>query len=141
MKTLILAALLTVPSVAMAGRHYIEGEINDRNGDPLDRVIISLSPGNVQLVSDREGKFLIDYLRDDEGERTKLSKKTDYQIEVFKPGYHIETFNFYYKKGPLALQSFTLVEDTIDVRDEGENLDPELYETPTVNTGAAYEGQ
>ena len=137
--SLALAALLfATPALA---RNAISGEVKDRNGAPLDRVIITLKPGNVQLVTDREGRFLVDYLRDDEGERTKLSKKTDYAIEIFKPGFHLETRTFYYKSGELILDPFTMVEETIAVRDEGENLDPDIYSTGTTNTGATYEGQ
>ncbi len=138
---LILLATLSVAVPAHAARHYITGVVKDRNGAPLDRAVITLAPGNVQLVTDREGRFLIDYLRDDEGERTRLSKRTDYALEVFKPGYHIQSERFYYKAGPLELQALTLVEETIKVRDEGENLDPDLYVEPTTNVGATYEGQ
>lgn len=135
------AALLAVPTVAQAARHQISGEVQDRNGDPLDRAIISLDPGNVQLVTDREGRFLIDYLRDEDGERTRLDKKTDYTLEVFKPGYHVESLEFYYKRGPVELKPITLVEETIEIRDDGENLDPELYSERNSNVGATYEGQ
>ena len=107
----------------------------------MDRAIISLEPGNVQLVTDREGRFLIDYLRDDDGERIRLAKRMDYELEVFKPGFHTQTFNFYYKKKGLMLDTFTLVEETIEVQDHGENIDPTLYSDQTTNTGATYEGQ
>lgn len=137
---LLLFAALLVATPAFAA-NFISGVIQDRNGAPLDRAIITLSPGNVQLVTDREGRFLIDYLRDDAGERTKLAKKTDYQLEVFKPGYHVTTHNFFYKSGALELESFTMTEETIQIRDEGENLDPELYSDPSTNVGATYEGQ
>ncbi|MBW2256134.1 MAG: carboxypeptidase regulatory-like domain-containing protein [Deltaproteobacteria bacterium] len=143
MKRFLLAmatALILAPS-AFAGRHYIGGVVEDRNGDPVDRVIISLTPGNVELVSDREGRFVIDYLRDESGERTKLAKKTDYQVEIFKPGFHVQTHNFYFKSRGLELKPFTLIEETIQIRDEGENLDPALYSDPSTNVGATYEGQ
>lgn len=138
---LALPVLLLFATPAMAGRHSISGEVKDRNGTPLDRVVITLKPGNVQLVTDREGRFLIDYLRDEEGQRTRIGKRTDYAIEVFKPGFHIETRTFYYKAGPLVLEPFRMTEETIAIRDEGENLDPEIYSTGTTNTGATYEGQ
>jgi len=138
---LAMAAALFLAPPAFAGRNYIAGAVEDRNGDPVDRVIISLTPGNVELVSDREGRFVIDYLRDDAGERMKLSKRTDYQIEIFKPGFHVQTYNFYYKSRGLELKPFTLVEETIEIRDEGENLDPALYSDQTTDVGATYEGQ
>jgi hypothetical protein len=137
---LVLVAGLVLAGPALA-RNAISGEVRDRNGAPLDRVVITLKPGNVQLVTDREGRFLVDYLRDDEGERAKLAKKTDYAIEIFKPGFHVEKRTFFYKKGELILDPFTMVEETIAVRDDGQNLDPEIYSTGTTNTGATYEGQ
>ena len=136
----ILFALLLSPA-AMAGKHIISGTILDRNGEPVDRVTISLMPGNVQLVTDREGHFHIDYLRDDQGERIRLAKRTDYQLEIFKPGYHSQTYNFYYNKGLQELDRFTVIEDTIQVQDHGENLDPTLHAQPTNTSGATYEGQ
>lgn len=131
---------LTLAGPALA-RNAISGQVRDRNGAPLDRVVITLKPGNVQLVTDREGRFLVDYLRDEDGERARLSKKTDYAIEIFKPGFHVEKRTFFYKSGELILDPFTMVEETIAVRDDGQNLDPEIYSTGTTNTGATYEGQ
>ena len=126
---------------AHAGRHAISGQVMDRNGDPIDRAIVSLEPGNVELVTDREGRFLIDYLRKDNGDRTRLEKKTDYTIEVFRPGYHTTSQDFFFKRGELDLATLTLREETISVPDSGENLDPEIYTDPTHASGANYEGQ
>ena len=64
----LVAALLLSPASAEAGRNQIGGQILDRNGEPVNRAIVSLVPGNVQLMTDREGNFLIDYLRDEDGE-------------------------------------------------------------------------
>ena len=49
---------------AWGAGHFITGQVIDRNGQPVNRAVISLAPGNVKLVTDREGMFLIDYLRD-----------------------------------------------------------------------------
>lgn len=136
-----LALALLIGAPAHAGKNMIMGKVIDRNGDPVDRAIISLTPGNVQLVTDRDGGFLIDYLRDDEGERTKLGKRTDYTLEIFKPGYHVQNYSFYYAKGTVALEQFTVVEETIEIEDTKENLDPTLYEGATTSIGATYEGQ
>lgn len=132
-------ALLTLD--ALAGRHYIAGQILDRNGEPIDRAVVTVDPGNVQLVTDREGQFLVDYLRDEDGERIKLAKKTDYVVEVFKPGFHIRTVSLSYRKGAVQLEPFTLVEETIEIADDGAELDPELYPNATHAGGANYEGQ
>ena len=45
-------------------------------GEPLPRAVVSLVPGNVELVTDRDGRFVIDYLRDQSGERVKLGPVT-----------------------------------------------------------------
>ncbi|NCG22309.1 MAG: hypothetical protein GWP91_25105, partial [Rhodobacterales bacterium] len=74
-------------------------------------------------------------------ERTRLAKKTDYVLEVFKPGFHSFAVSLHYKRGPITLEAITLVEETIQVQDHGENLDPTLYADPTHSAGANYEGQ
>ena len=134
-----LAMLVSGP--ALAGKHMIIGTVLDRNGEPVDRAIVSLTPGNVQLVTDREGKFLIDYLRGDDDKRIKLAKKTDYTLEVFKPGVHINNQQFFYKNKLMALATITMVGDRIEIRDDGANIDPALYGDETHSSGANYEGQ
>jgi len=137
---LVLAALAAAPSAAWAGNHALTSTVTTRNGEPVGRARITLSPGNVELVTDREGRFLIDYLRDDEGERIKLAKKTDYALDVFKVGYHPYQTTFYFKRGELVLPDIVLVEKTIQVDDVPENIDPDS-EVPTHAAGATYEGQ
>lgn len=140
-RAMLIAAMLSLAPPAFAGRHSIAGQVLDRNGQPVERAIITLSPGNVQLVTDAEGRFLIDYVRDDAGERAKLLKKTDYTVEVFKPGYHIEKISFFYKRGPVAVDPIELTEETIKVDDDGANIDPGLFTDRTHGSGATYEGQ
>lgn len=138
--TALLGLSLLAPS-AEAARNQITGRVIDRNGEPVTRAIVSLSPGNVELVTDRDGRFVIDYARDKYGDRTRLAKKTDYKLEVFKPGFHTHVESFYYKRGELAFPTFTLVSETIRVDDDQMDLDPELHQTQTQSTGATYEGQ
>ncbi len=133
--------LTSLATPAFAGGHHIAGQVVDRNGDPVSRAVVSLAPGNVQLVTDREGYFLIDYLRDDGGERTKLDKKLDYALEVFKPGFHTFATEFYFKKGQHQVEMVTMVEETIALQELPENLDPALYRLRTHAAGANYEGQ
>jgi len=135
----VLAIGLAAP--AWAGKHQISGLVIDRNGNPVEQAIVSLTPGNVQIVTDREGRFLLDYLRDEAGNRLKLAKKTDYQFEIFKAGFHLQSAATYYKRGPLVLEPITLVEDSIKVADDGLDLDPTIYANPTQSSGANYEGQ
>jgi len=137
---LLLLASLGAPGVAQAGRHSVQSQVLTRNGDPVAKAIVKLTPGNVELVTDREGRFLVDYLRDEEGERIKFAKKTDYEVEVFKVGYHPFTTSFYFKRGELVLDDIVLVEKTIQVDDVPENIDPATDET-THAAGATYEGQ
>jgi len=138
--TLALGALLSVAVPAYAGGHSVSSQVLTRNGQPVAKAIVKLTPGNVELVTDREGRFLIDYLRDDAGERIKFGKKTDYAIEVFKVGFHPLTTPFYFKRGQLVLDDIVLVEKTIQVDDVPENLDAGTEET-THAAGATYEGQ
>jgi hypothetical protein len=96
---------------AHAAKNYIQGQVLDRNGQPVERAIVTLAPGNVQLITDGEGKFLIDYARDDAGQRVRLATKVDYQLEVFKPGFHTEAKKFFYKHGAIQVDEITLNED------------------------------
>jgi hypothetical protein len=148
MRTLLALCLLAVAQPALAGTHSISSQVTDRNGTGLGRTRITLSPSSadakpngVDLVTDREGRFLVDYLRDPEGERTKLGKKTEYVLEVFKPGFHPASSTFFYKKGELTLDAIVLVEETIEVEDVPENLDPATDPDGTHAAGANYEGQ
>ena len=133
---------ITVASsgVAYAG-NTISGVIKDRNGQGIGRALLSVTPGHIQLVTDEDGSFLLEYLRDGEGKRTKLQKKTDYSIEIFKPGFHVERKTFFYKRGEVMLDDIMLIEATIEVDDDGNMLDPTLYAEPTQSSGANYEGE
>lgn len=126
---------------AWGAKHSIAGRVVDRNGEPMSRAIVSLSPGNVELVTDRDGRFLVDYLRDEAGERVKMQKKIEYALTVFKPGYHDFAVTVPYRRGPLEVETVTMIEETIAVEDFPENLDPALYSRPAQSAGATYEGQ
>lgn len=137
----VLVPWLAASGVAYAGNHNIGGRVVDRNGEPLSRAVVSLAPGNVELVTDRDGRFLIDYLRDEQGERIKLGKKTEYTLEVFKPGFHTFKLPVAYKRGEVEVEVITMIEESIDVQDFPENLDPAMYTSATQSAGATYEGQ
>ena len=126
---------------ACAGKRIIAGTVLDRNGEPVQRAVVSLDPGNVELITDESGAFTIDYQRDDAGERTKLGKRATYEVTVFKPGYHSANATFYYKRGELVLEPMNMVEDTIRVEANTDNIDPNLYPDRAQNNGAAYEGE
>lgn len=134
-------AALSLTLAACGPKPAIQGRVVDRNGVAMSRAIVSFSPGNVELVTDRDGNFLVDYLRDERGERERLRKRTTYTVEVFKPGYHTFATQVPYRAGVLALDTVTMVEETIDLADLPENLDPALYKTQTQSSGANYEGQ
>jgi hypothetical protein len=120
--------------------NVIGGRVVNRNGQPLPRAIISLSPGNVELVTDQDGRFVINYLRDPSGERIKLDSKTDYKLEVFLTGYHTFTTEVSYRRGLLEVETVTMVEETLDVQDLADIIDPARYSSSTQSSGASYIG-
>lgn len=132
---------LGLAAPAVAGKPAITGQVLDRNGEPIARAVVTLAPGDVQLITDGEGKFLIDYVRTPDGARAKLTRKVDYVLEVFKPGFNVEKRKFYYKAGTVVIEAITLKEDTIEVDGDGENIDPGLFSDRTHGAGATYEGQ
>jgi hypothetical protein len=143
--SLVLLAVLTA-APAIAAKNYIAGRVIDRNGDPIDKAVITLRPQTdkglqAQLVTDREGRFLIDYLRDPAGERAKLARRSEYAVEVYKPGFHLRNVSVIYRKGELQVDTLMLTEDTIVVHDDDVQLDPDAYDQSTHAAGANYEGQ
>jgi len=130
-------AILVCATAAQAAPSLIGGLVVDRNGKPLARAIVSLAPGNVELVTDRDGKFAIDYLRDATGERIKLSRKTDYTLSVFKPGFHTYTVKVEYRHGELQVDPVTMVEETIAVQEISQNIDPGT--PPPIGGGESFE--
>lgn len=134
-------SILCLFAAGCLGKYQISGQVLDRNGQPLPRAVVSLTPGNVSMVTDTQGNFVIDYLRDDAGERTRLSPKTEYSFEVAKVGFHTFTQPLPYKRGALMVEPVMMIEHTIDISDLPENLDPGLYTAPTQSAGATYEGQ
>lgn len=140
-RPLLLALLIAIGGSGCANKRAIQGTVIDRNGLPMDRVIISLDPGNVELITDSTGSFRIDYLRDEKGERVKLDRKTDYALEVFRTGYHVGRSSFYFKKGELVLEPITLKEDTIILRASEDDIDPARFPDRTHSSGSNYEGE
>jgi hypothetical protein len=136
-----MSAWLLLVATASGAKHSISGRVVDRNGEPMSRAVVSLSPGNVELVTDRDGRFLVDYLRDEAGERVRMARKTEYALTVFKPGFHDFAVAIPYRRGPLEIEQVTMIEETIAVDDFPENLDPALYSRPAQSAGATYEGQ
>lgn len=136
-----LLAALAFPSPAWAGKHSISGTVVDRNGEPVERVNVALSPGNVEIITDETGRFLIDYLRDDEGNRVKLQKRTEYTVTFFKVGFHEQKQTFAYKRGELVLETVTLEEETIKVDPSRDNIDPAALTNRQQETGGSYEGE
>jgi hypothetical protein len=134
-------AVALLPGTALAGKHSISGTVQDRNGQPVERVNVTLEPGNVEIITDETGKFLIDYQRDAEGNRTKLAKRTDYAITFFKIGYHEEKQEFFYKRGELVLEPVTLKEDTIKLDPSSDNIDPATFPDRAQSSGGSYEGE
>ncbi len=133
--------MTTLLLLACAVKHSISGQVLDRNGEPVERANVALAPGGVEIVTDDSGHFLIDYLRDDEGTRVKLSRRTEYQAEIFKVGFHAETTSFFFKRGELVLEPVTLTEDTIRVDTSSVDIDPDKYPDRAQDAGGSYEGE
>ena len=143
----LVAVAVGCPAAATAATHSITATVVDRNGQGLGRTRVLLTPKDddeqrsVELVTDRAGAFLVDYLRDGAGERTKLAKKCEYSIEVYKPGYHVYQSSFSFRRGELTLDAIVLVEETIEVEDLPEDIAPSIDPEQTHAAGATYEGQ
>ena len=127
--------------VACAGHRAITGTVLDRNGDPIERAIVSVKPGGVEIVTDENGRYVIDYLRTEDGNRTELRKKTDYQLEAFLPGYHITRSSLSYRRGKVEADPITLVPDTVRMSESDADLDPTLYPDRSQSAGTTYEGE
>lgn len=137
-----LTVLLGLSSgLSACGPHIIEGQIIDRNGQPVPRAIVGIAPGNVEIVTDGDGRFMLDYLRDDAGERVKLKRRTDYGIEIFKPGFHVLNQEFYYKRGELLMEPLVLKEDSIRVIGSDELYSPDEHRDRTHSSGQSLEGE
>jgi hypothetical protein len=133
---IVLSALL-----ACGGHRAITGRVLDRNGDPIERAIVSVHPGGVEIVTDENGRYVIDYLRTQAGERTEIRKKTDYELEAFLPGYHITRAPLSYRRGKVEAEPITLVPDTVRMSETDEDLDPSLYPDRSQSAGSTYEGE
>ncbi len=125
-----------------AGRHAITGTVIDRNGDPMDRVIVALDPGNVEILTDNEGKFSIDYVREDDGERARLPRRSDYTLSFFRTGFQDGRTDLYFKRGVHDCGTIQMLEDTLTVAPAAAPLHPDrLHADPSASGGATYEGE
>ena len=124
-----------------ARHHAILGQVVDRNGKAIGRANVALTPGNVDLITDDDGRFMIDYLRDAEGMRVKLGERSEYTAEFFKVGYHPEKSTFYFKNGELTLAPVSLTEDTVRVSASEEPFDPGTSPDRGQDAGGSYEGE
>lgn len=136
-----LSLALVATTLSACGPHLIKGQIIDRNGQPVARAIVGLQPGNVEIVTDGEGQFMVDYLRDETGERVKLKKRRDYEIEIFKPGFHVLSQAIYYKRGELLMEPMVLKVDSIRVIGNDEIYDPSDHRDRTHSAGQSLEGE
>ena len=134
--------ILASTSIGCVGRHAIKGTVVDRNGEPMDRVIVALDPGNVEILTDNEGHFSIDYVRKDSGDRARLPRRSDYTLTFFRTGFQDAREDVQYKRGTLDCGSIRMVEDTITVAPPAAPLDPNrLHSDPAASGGATYEGE
>ena len=119
----------------------ILGQVVDRNGKAVGRANVTVTPGNVEIITDDDGRFTVDYLRDAEGTRVKLGKRTEYTVEFFKVGFHPEKATIFYTKGDLAMDPVTLTEDTVRVAASSTQFDPADHPDRGQDAGGSYEGE
>lgn len=119
----------------------IHGQVQDRNGEPMARVNVRVVPGNVEIVTDDEGRFTIDYLRDEEGNRERLSNRTTYTFEVYKLGFQLAKLDLEYTRGEVELEPVTLSPDTITVRPSSTDIDSANMPDNDAQGGGSYEGE
>lgn len=135
---LLVAGAFAAPAFAKGAIH---GSVTDRNGAPMSRVNVRIIPGNVEIVTDEQGLFTIDYLRDADGNRTRLTTKTTYTFEVYKLGFQLAKADIEYKRGDIDLEPVTLLPDTISVRASATDMDPANGTETDAQGGGSYEGE
>jgi len=133
--------LILAPTPALAKDTAIQGQVLDRNGQPIEKVNVSVDPGHVEIITDQYGNFRIDYLRDEQGNRIKLAKKANYTVSFFKVGYNEATATLSYKRGVLQMEQITLIEDSIRLENSAVDIDPGSLSDPAQNAGGSYEGE
>jgi len=136
---------LAAAAPAFGGGSAIGGSVVDRNGVPLGRVMVKLATpdaGEVEVVTDPNGLWRVEYLRDEQGEHIKLGKKTTYTLELFKVGYHLQSMPVEYKRGALDLPEVRLVPDSIAMGEKDhDNLDASIAGTSGGGETDTKEGQ
>ncbi len=137
---ILLAGLLLAPS-ALAANRSIGGAVVDRNGEAVARANIRIAPGNVETVTDDTGRFRFEYLRDETGNRTRLSRRTTYEVAVFKVGYHEEKVTVDYRRGELMLPTISLSEETIKLDNSNADIDVTALPDRSQSAGGSYEGE
>jgi hypothetical protein len=135
------APCLLVFGLACAGSRAITGQVIERNGAPVPQAIVSLEPGNVEVLTDETGRFAIGYLREDDGDRKALALRTEYRLEAFKVGFHLASAQVAYRTGQLRVEPVTLAPDTIDLPPAQQALDPARFPDAVRSAGATYEGE
>lgn len=141
MRPLLCSALLLSGLLVGCAHGVIAGQVQDRNGQPVNGALVSVEPGGVVVLTDPQGRYRIDYLRDAEGEREPLHRHTDYTVSAFKPGYHVLTQEVHFQRGELLVEPVVLVEDTIRVDSSLEGADPYSWGDRSHSGGATYEGE
>lgn len=119
----------------------ITGTVVDRNGAPVAGAVVGLTPGHVEVVTSSDGRWTVDYLRTEAGDRIRLSPRTRYEIEVFRVGYHVAGGRLDYRRGDAEAERIMLVEDSIRVATPEDDIDPGREDARPEASGVAYEGE
>lgn len=136
-----LVLLGVAPDPALAANRSIAGTVIDRNGEAVTRANVRIAPGNVETVTDDNGRFRFEYLRDDEGNRTRLNRRTVYEVSIFKVGFHEEKVEVDYRRGELLIEPVSLSEDTIKLENSNADIDVTVLPDRTQSAGGSYEGE
>lgn len=139
MRVALVLTALALPGCA--ANRAISGQVVDRNGQPVPQALVSVDPGNVELLTDAAGRFEVGYLRTEDGDRRALSPRTTYTVEAFKVGFHLADQSVPYKKGRLELAPLELRPDTLRLQAPAQTLDPAAHERAVRSAGATYEGE
>ena len=108
---------LMLPAVASAKKGAILGQVTDRNGDAMVGATVELVDRFATVLTDSEGRFRIDYMRQADGKQVKLAKTTTYVLLVTLPGFHDVTGQIEYKRGEFEVQPVTMIPETVEVQD------------------------
>ena len=118
-------------AVSFAKISVVAVSVVDRGGNPSDKdVETALADGRGLAVTTEGGRWVVDHLNSADGFNLGLPLRHQYEVTVYKPGFHLWKDNVVYEKGTLQVE-VTLYPDAIEIEDVGNMVDTSLGETTT----------